>query len=144
MTPEELNEQTKEDWRDLGFFYDYDNSKACWQLIGSRTGLLRFCDILIEYTANDRKKKLSEHEHYGPYWYLKLVTWNAPVITPHDIRGTFEDFRRLSSLTREKIAHAFPGDRVEIDKEYSSGNEAILLFEVREDSFDPASGDPLV
>ena len=26
MTPEELNEQTKEDWRELGFFYDYDKA----------------------------------------------------------------------------------------------------------------------
>lgn len=144
MTPEELNEQTKEDWRELGFFYDYDKAKSCWQIVGSRQGLLKFCDILNEYAADERNAPLSEHEHYGPYWYLKLVTWNEAVVTPHDIRRTFEDFRRLSKLTQEKLEHVIAGDSFVIDAEYSPENEAKILFEVKEDDFDAAKADPLL
>jgi len=144
MTPEELDEQTKEDWRELGFFYDYDKANARWRLVGCRKGLLKFCDILNAYAANERNAQLSEHEHYGPYWYLKLVTWNDAVITPHDIRGTFEDFRNLSKLTQQKLENAIAGDNFEIDEEYSKKNEARILFEVKEVDFDPAGADPLL
>jgi hypothetical protein len=144
MTAEELNEQTREDWRELGFFYDYDESNSCWRLVGSRQGLLKFCDILNDYAANERNVPLSEHEHYGPYWYLKLVTWDEAVITPHDIRGTFDDFRRLSKLTKQKLKNASVGGKFVIDTEYSQQNEAKILFEIKADDFDAAKADPLL
>lgn len=144
MTREEIDEQTREDWRELGFFYDFDKTSCCWRLVGSRQGLLRFCEILNEYTNDVRKKPISEHEHYGPYWYLKLVTWNVPAITQQDIRGRFEDFRELAKLTKAKLENAAFGDKFAIDKEYSQENEAKLLFEVKEDDFDPAKADPLL
>ncbi len=144
MTAEELNEQTKDDWRELGFFYDYDKDNSCWRLVGSRQGLLKFCDILSEYADDERNAPLSEHEHYGPYWYLTLVTWNEALITAHDIRGTFEDFRRLSKLTKQKLENASDGDRFIIDVEYSSKNEAKIIFEIEADDFDAAKADPLL
>ena len=144
MTAEELNEQTKEDWRELGFFYDYDKANSCWRLVGSRLGLLKFCDILNEYAADERNAPLSEHEHYGPYWYLTLVTWSEPEITAHDIRGTFEDFRRLSKLTKQKLENASVGDKFIIDVKYSPKNEAKILFEIETDDFDAAKADPLL
>jgi hypothetical protein len=144
MTAEELNEQTKDEWRELGFFYDYDKTNSFWRLVGSRQGLLKFCDILNEYAADERNAPLSEHEHYGPYWYLKLVTWDEAIITPHDIRGTVEDFRRLSQLTRQKLENASVGDIFIIDVEYSPNNESKILFEVKEDDFDAAKADPLL
>ena len=144
MTAEELNEQTKNDWRELGFFYDYDKTNSCWRFVSSRQGLLKFCQILNDYAADERNAPLSEHEHYGPYWYLKLVTWNEPEITAHDIRGTFEDFRRLSKLTQQKLENAFVGDKFIIDAEYSPKNEAKIIFEVEADDFDAAKADPLL
>ncbi len=144
MTSAELNEQTKDEWQELGFFYDYDENASCWRFVGSRQGLLKFCDILNGYASDERNAPLSEHEHFGPYWYLKLITWTEPIITPHDIRGTFEDFRRLSKLTRQKLENASVGDKVVIDVEYSSENEAKMLFEIEADDFDAAKADSLL
>lgn len=144
LTHEEIDGLMMEDWRELGFFYDHDKDARCWRLIGSRSGLLRFCAILNEYVANERKASLSEHEHYGPYWYLKIVTWDEPVIAERSIRGTFEDLQRLSELAKHKLENAKPGDVFEIDKEYSPNNEFKLRFEVREDGFDPVEADPLL
>lgn len=144
MTSAETNEQTKIEWRELGFFYDYDENNSCWRLVGSRQGLLKFCDILNDYAADERNSPLSEHEHYGPYWYLKLTTWNEPIITADDIRGTFEDFRRLSKLTKQKLENASVGDSFVIDTEYSSKNEAKILFEIEAEDFDAAKADPLL
>ena len=144
ITPEELDEQTKEDWRELGFFYDYDEANSRWRLVGSRQGLLNFCAILNEYAADEANASLSEHEHYGPYWYLTLITWDEAVITPHDIRGTFKDFLRLSKLTQAKLENTIAGENFVIDSEYSLKNEAKIFFEVKEEGFDAAMADPLL
>ena len=140
---EELDELTLEEWRDLGFFYDQDKEAKCWRLIGSREGLLRFSKILNDYVADERNAALSEHEHYGPYWYLKVITWNKALITQDDISGTLDDLRRLAEITKKHLENAHPGDAFEIDKEYAPNNEYKLRFEVREDGFDPAEEDPL-
>jgi len=110
----------------IGFFYDFDKDSSCWRLVGSRQGLLKFCDILSEYARDERHALLSEHEHYGPYWYLKLVTWDEPEITSHAIAGTLEDFERLSQLTKQKLENAGIGDKIVIDSDYSLLNEAKL------------------
>ena len=144
MTSKETDKQTRIEWRELGFFYDYDKINSRWRLVGSRQGLLKFCDILNDYTADERNAPLSEHEHYGPYWYLKLTTWTEPIITADDIRGTLEDFRRLSKLTKQKLENASVGDRFIIDEEYSPKNEAKILFEIEADDFDAAKADPLL
>jgi len=144
VTTEELNEQTKDDWRELGFFYDYDESNSCWRLIGSRQGLLKFCNILNDYAKDERNAPLSKHEHYGPYWYLKFITWNEPQITSHAIAGTLKDFERLSKLTKQKLENAIIGDRIVIDSDYSLLNEAKLILEVKENDFDAAKADPLL
>ena len=146
MTDEErerMDEATRQDWRDLGFFYDRDKDARCWRLIGSKSGLLKFSTLLNDYVADERNAALSEHEHYGPYWYLKIITWNEAVITERDISGTLDDFRRLADIVRERLENVLPGDAFEIDKEYAPNNEYKLRFEVREDGFDPAEEDPL-
>ena len=143
MTNEKIDDQTREDWRDLGFFYDHDKDARCWRLIGSRSGLLKFCGILNAYVAVERNVPLSEHEHYGPYWYLTIITWNEALITEGGIRGTFDDLRRLAEITKHRLENAQLDDTFEIDKEYGPNNEYKLRFEVREDGFDPASPDPL-
>lgn len=144
MTSTEMNEQTKEEWREFGFFYDYDEKNSCWRLVGSRKGLLKFCDILNEYANDERNAPLSEHEHYGPYWYLKLATWEKAIITADAIYGTLDDFRRLSKLTKQKLQNAVAGDKVTIDVEYSLENEAKILFEIEADDFDAAKADALL
>lgn len=143
MTREEIDEQTREEWRDLGFFYDLDKDARTWRIVASRAGLLKFCSILNEYVSDERNAPLSEHEHYGPYWYLKITTWDEALITEDDIRGTLKDLQRLADLIEERLENLRPYDSIEIDKEYGPNNEYKLRLEMREDGFDPASPDPL-
>jgi len=140
---EKMDEATRQDWRDLGFFYDQDKDARCWRFIGSKSGLLNFSTILNDYIADERNAALSEHEHYGPYWYLKIITWNEAVISERDITGTLDDFRRLGEIVKQRLENALPNDTFEIDKEYAPNNEFKLRFEVREDGFDPSEEDPL-
>ena len=137
-----VDDATRREWRELGFFYDYDEPQACWRLVGSRTGLLKFCDLLRQYADNPRNDKPSEHDHYGPYMYLEVMTWHEAQITDHAIAGSLHDLRRLAELCHEKLAHAQPGHVVTIDREYSTGNTARLQFEVQVDDFDPPTADP--
>ena len=137
-----VDEATRREWRELGFFYDYDEKQACWRLIGSRAGLLRLCDLLDQYVGDPRNDKISEHDHYGPYMYLEVMTWHEAQITDHAVSGSLNDLRRLSALCREKLTSAKPGNVVSVDKEYSPSNTAKLQLEVREDNFDPAIADP--
>jgi hypothetical protein len=144
MPTEELNQVTREEWRELGFFYDFDEKDSRWRLVGSRSGLLKFRDILTAYANDPRNEKISEHEHYGPYWYLKLMTCEEAGITEQAICGTTSDFRRLAMIVRGKLDSCGVGSKFIIGNEYAEGSEAVLEFEVREEGFDPASVDPLL
>jgi hypothetical protein len=138
------NAATTREWRELGFFYDTNISDRAWNLVGSRAGLLKFAHLLRDYAANPRLAPISEHEHYGPYFYLKVVTWHKPLITQEDIRGTQSDIRRLADLLQRGLANADVGQSFDIDADFSPQNEFRLRLHVREDEFDPASADPML
>jgi hypothetical protein len=144
MTPsEKVNDTTIREWRELGFFYDRDDVCHEWKFIGSREGLLQFVNLLQKYAANPRNDKISEHDHYGPYLYLKIVTWTEPLIG-EDIRGTLSDFKKLAKLVSSKIEASKTGEVFTIGKEYFAKNEFVLKFFVKESGFDPAQADALL
>ena len=142
-TTSEMNNVTRREWRELGFFYDCDDNAPRWRLVGSYAGLLKFAEILDAYASNSRNKPLSEHEHYGPYFYLKLMTWEEPEITNSAICGTLADFQRLATMIREKLSSSIAGSIFVLSDEYVAGSGTIE-FDVREDGFDPAGADPLL
>jgi hypothetical protein len=144
MTAEQMNRMMRERWRELGFYYDFDEALSRWRLVGSRSGLLKFRDILNGYADDPRNDKISEHEHYGPYSYLKLMTWAEAEITGDAICGTLPDFRRLAAMIGEKLKASSTGGAFTIGDEYAGGSKATLEFEVREEGFDPASADQLL
>src|SRR5437868_6649889 len=110
MSPsEQTNQATRDEWRDLGFYYDFDAAQARWRLVGSQSGLRHFRDILIGYANNPKHQQLSEHTHYGPYFYLTIRTWSEPAITPDGIVGTLADVRRLARLGDEKLQTTLVG-----------------------------------
>ena len=137
-----VDEATRREWRELGFFYDYDKKEAYWRLVGSRDGLLKFCELLSQYASNPKNNLKSEHDHYGPYMYLEIMTWDEPQITDHAIAGPLADLQRLSEICRGKLTICKPGDVIVIDKEYSQANTAKLQFEIQENNFDPVNADP--
>jgi len=133
---------TRKEWRDLGFYYETRDRPPCWRLIGSPTGLEKFVQLLDQYVRDARNTLLAEHEHYGPYMYLKVQTSETPEIDDRGIRGTLEDLARLRDLVSARLRSADPGQVFSIGREYSTRVRFPLQFEVRQPDFDPASADP--
>jgi hypothetical protein len=141
MLSEATNRATRSMWRELGFFYIRDDRTKVWTLAGSRAGLLRFRDALLSYVADARNTMKSEHEHYGPYMYLKVMTWPEAAFDEHAIRGSLADLARLARIIESKVVVALPGSSVRIREEFAADSPYSLVLDVREDGFDPASAD---
>lgn len=142
----DVEELMKEDWRDLGFYYDFDEriSVNQWRLYGSKAGLSRLVQLLDDYISKPRHAEPSEHDHYGPYWYFKLRTWHEPMITDDGIAGTLEDLKFLGERISAKLAATSPGQTFEISKEYGKNNTVTFRLFVMADDFDPVSLDELI
>jgi len=134
----------RREWRELGFFYDLDNEAREWRLVGSLEGLLRFRDLLLAYVANPRKDQPSEHEHFGPYSYLEVMTWPEAGFDNHSIHGSLKDLATLASLIDGKLLGAIAGSVIRIRDEFAAASSHTLVLDVREPGFDPASADPLL
>ena len=141
MASEATNQTTRKEWRELGFFYDRDDNAKQWRLVGSRSGLLRFRDLLLRYASDPKNSGDSEHEHCGPYMYLEVMTCSDAGFDSHAIRGTLNDLMRLADLIEIKLSIASPGSIVSIQQEYAQASEYSLVLEVRNEGFDPASAD---
>jgi hypothetical protein len=141
MPSEAVNKATRREWRDLGFYHDRDDQRQEWRLIGSRAGLLRFKDALLRYAADPRNAEIAEHEHFGPYMYLEVMTWPEPGFDDHAIRGPLPDLARLARLIETKVAEAPPGSQIQIREEFAPNSPYSLILDVRSDGFDPAKAD---
>jgi len=115
-----------------------------WRFVGSRRGLLNFPRLLREYAANPRNSRVSEHQHFGPYWYLTVVTSDEAVITARDIQGSLAHLASLADLIEKKVSATNVGERVSLGPDYSPQSEFTLRFEVMAEDFDTASADSLL
>ena len=140
MPRDTTNQAAQREWRELGFFYDRNDETKVWRLVGSLSGLLRFRDVLLEYTGDPSNDYKSEHEHYDPY-YLEIMTWPEPGFDDHAIHGSLGDLKRLAAIVENRLALAQAGDSVCIRDANSS---YALILEIREDDFDPAQADPVL
>ncbi len=140
----ETNRQTANEWRQLGFFYEVAEAEKTWRFVGSRRGLLSFPRLLREYAASPRNSEISEHRHFGPYGYLKIVTWNEALITGDGIRGSLIQLATLADLIEGKVSAMNAGESASLGGNYSPQSEFTLRFEVMEEGFDPASADILL
>jgi hypothetical protein len=142
MPSQATKDATRREWRELGFFYDRDDQVKTWKLIGSRAGLLRFRDLLMAYAANQSNAQESEHEHYGPYGYLEIMTWREAGFDDHSIHGPLPELRRLGEIVEGKLIAAQPSTTIVIQNEFSANSPYALILEIRKDNFDPAEADP--
>jgi hypothetical protein len=142
MSSDDVNKATRQEWRELGFFYNRDDDTKTWQIVGSRTGLLRFRDALRAYARDPRNAQDSEHAHYGPYMYLKIMTWPQPRLDRDGIGGPLSALARLADVVDAKIATARSGATIDIGSEFAANGPYALRLEVQEDEFDPAGADP--
>jgi hypothetical protein len=143
MSPSEAaNQATREEWRELGFFYERTDEPPCWRFVGSAAGLANLVRLLDAYVRNPRNDAISEHAHYGPYMYLKVQTSESPEIDGQSIRGTLADLARLRDVLADGLRGLCPGQSLTIGPEYSPAVSFPLHLEVREAEFDPACADP--
>ena len=133
----------KQEWRELGFYYDILETaqNTVWTFYGSKEGFKNLIKELKNYISNPINNQISEHEHYGPYHYLKIMTWNEPIITKDYIAGSIQDLAFLGKLIEEKMEIKTIGDNFTIDKEYGLNNTASALFTIMPDDFDPFTMD---
>ena len=142
MLDASLLKRTQREWRDLGFYYDRDDEQKLWKLVGSREGLSCFTRALREYVADPRNQIDSEHEHYGPYSYLEVMTSPEAAFDGHAIRGPLDALRRLAQLIEAQLKSALPGAQIVIRDELGPNSPYALVLDVQQDGFDPASADP--
>lgn len=140
---DDIDEMIKQEWRDLGFFYDLEryNDFRQWKFYGSKHGLFNLIKLLEDYTAKKSNDYLSEHDHYGPYHYLKIMTWSKPEITENHFAGTISDLNVLKEIIAKKLNVTGVGHTFLISNEYGEGNTASARFFVMADDFDPVSMD---
>jgi hypothetical protein len=145
MVTEKLKQETQAEWRSLGFYYDYEEAARAWLIRGSHEGLRRFTASLRSYAQERSHALLSQHEHYGPYSYLKFVTWVSPKIAADGLYGRLADFRQLADLVDGKLLRSALASRIQIDAaDYGTENEAVLILEVAPVDFDPAKADQAI
>jgi hypothetical protein len=144
--PIDLDKLMIDKWRELGFYYDRDDRMEVnqWRFYGSKQGLQNFADLLDKYTTNPNSSTLSEHNHYGPYSYLKIMTWDKPTITESYIAGTIQDLKELRDIIADKLNEAQPGQTFSIDEDYGVDNTMTAKFFLMADDFDPPSMDELI
>lgn len=138
---EKLDNIMKKEWRSLGFYYERDDDARKWRMIGSPTGINEFRLVLLKYIKERDPDAKFDHDHLGPYGYLKITTWDEPRIIKAGIDGAFEDFERLAEIIRGKLSDEMIGKTFTIKDEYSKKCEYSLEFRVKEYGFDPVEAD---
>lgn len=141
MPSEQVNEATRKEWRELGFFYDCDATMKSWRIVGTPVGLRKFARLVREYASNPKNESPSEHEHFGPYQYLEIGTWHHPEITDHWIAGPLKTLSALASLVEKTTERLKAGERASLRQDFAPASPYDLIVEVREETFDPAKAD---
>jgi hypothetical protein len=98
--------------------------------------------VLLSFAADPRNARNSEHEHFGPYGFLEVMTWPEAGFDNHAIRGTVADLGRLSALIEAKLATTSPGHTIRIQEEFAPDSPYALLLDSREDGYDPQPQTP--
>lgn len=142
MTSPAIDERIRLEWRELGFFYDCNDQLKEWRIVGSRAGVLEFGELLTRYAADPCNERDSEHEHYGPYWYLKIVTSTHAGFSSRSIHGPLGELCRLGELVKTKVLASRAPCVLRISEEYVADAEYTLVLDLRADDFDPALEDP--
>jgi hypothetical protein len=137
---EKMINQTVADWRQLGFFYDRDDTR--WLFVGDKSGLSKLAELLRKYASDPLHVEVG-HEHYGPYMYLEIGTWSEPQVNDHWISGPVDHLLKLADLIESRLSETAPGDNFVIWREYAPSSEMRMEFDVKPDGFDPAELDAM-
>lgn len=112
---QEMNDDFDDWWRELGFYCHHDTKNREYRLIGSRSGLSKFPDLLRAYVADPRNEMAFEHEHYGPYG-LEVMTSSKGGMDDHAIHGPLPKLAELALIIEAKLNRAVAGDGFQFGK----------------------------
>ena len=141
MPSEAVNQATRREWRELGFFYDRDEQAKAWRIVGTAAGLKAFADLVHAYASDPKHDALSEHQHFGPYMYLEIGTCREPEITDHWIAGPRTALGALALEIERTIPELPIGGAVSLRQAFASSAVYDLVLERRAEPFDPAGED---
>lgn len=133
-----FDNQIIKEWKELGFYYQFDQNLKQWWLIGSKDGLFNFVTAINAYLNIPNNNSISEHIHFGPHSYLKILTWDTPQINSNYIGGSFDDLHKLTNLIADKLHLTEIGSVFTIGSEYDLDSEYSIKFFVMSDNFDPS------
>ena len=134
----DLNLQTINEWRQLGYYYEYDKDFKQWRLYGSKGGLRSFVNQIDHYVNDPANNDISEHMHLGPYNYLKISTCLNAQISEKYIGGTLSELKMFKVLVDEKLTRHQVGEIFKIGSDYSPDTSVTMLFIIMADNFDPS------
>jgi len=122
-------------WEHLGYWFEFSESRTTWVFRLTRAARHKLSRLFWDYVRDPRHAVLSEHDHYGPYSDLKIVTWSEPRIDGDGIWGSMGELSQLASLIDERLLPAQVGEVIRIDREYfPSGNGAIEILVLNDDA----------
>ena len=113
-----VDDIVQNEWRSLGFYYDRDDELHAWRLMGTREGLMRFPKLLRAFAGEPKNQAKSEHGHYGPHCYLKVMSWPDPGVGRNAIHGTPGDLVKLAEIAELTIRELQTGEIAEISEQY--------------------------
>lgn len=102
MMSGKIKELTKQEWRELGFYYERDDDEKLWKFVASKNEISLFVSLLNAFSNEFKELTEFEHEHYGPYFYLKIMLLDCPGINKNCIYGSYSDMIKLANLIEEK------------------------------------------
>lgn len=141
MLSPEMKAAVREEWRKLGFFYDRDDDTKTWKIVGDRKGIERFIQEVTRFTSDPRNERPSEHEHLGPYLYLKLMSWPENRIDEQGIAGPLSELQRMAFTIREGLLRAADAQKIFLRQSFAPNSEYELCIELRPGAFDAAGED---
>lgn len=143
-SPRVPDSDTGEQWRALGFHHAPDPVARVWRFTGARSGLRTLVRMLASQADKADLEGKAAAVTVGPYRDFKIRVWERAGIDDESIYGPPVDLRRLSQLLETRLASATEGTEFVVGSEYTPNAEYGLVFEVREEAFDPASIMPAV
>jgi len=132
---------TQEEWRQLGYYYERDDANKKWVIVASPFGIKLFVNQLLAYANNEKNRSKSQHEHWGPYSYLKIMTLDEPGIDEHSIHGSLLDLKKLANIIKENLHDDLINKSLKIKDEYSKNCRYALEIMIKDYGFDPSSQD---
>ena len=134
-----LAEMTREEWRELGFYYIIDNDSKAWNLYGSIDGLSNFITEILKFT--ERYEVKGEHEHLLPHWYLTLQYDDGFDICRRGLLASKTEFLIFIDILRLRLEEAEVGEIIGLHNHVKSTSYQMYLH-IKGADFDPSILDP--